>query len=297
VSLYAPSLGLHDAHALSTFTSSCAVLSLAHQPQSPLCAAETVNSLLLVLSKPRLGRFTHHSLAKVIHKVADHNQCECDWIHPVHVQVKHLQADNDTPEVASQKGNVLERCTGEAVQDRYQGVEDEEDQGVACKIATNLAIPGRVAEAGAVEDAGLCAVDEGGPEPELADDLVQRPLGDEPFFIDVAQTVECSAQKGEQVAFELVAGGHVATIRTSDVVRSQQQTHATNTDKDAKHLSPVVADLEKGKGEDDHDNNGPEVDQLRRENRRVSICQNGEVVAFDVEESEDDIYYSLVPNF
>lgn len=59
-------------------------------------------------------------------------------------------------------------------------------------------------EGGAIEDAGLGAVDEHAPESKLANDLVQRSLADQKLFHHIAYAVERSAEQGEKVSFDLV---------------------------------------------------------------------------------------------
>jgi len=117
----------------------------------------------------------------------------------MHMQMKHPQADNHAPKISCQEGNVLERGGREAVQDGDQRVENEENECVAGEITADFPVPSCGAKTVAVEDARLGAVDHCGPEAELADDFVQRALGDEPFFVDIAQAVESCAQQSEKV--------------------------------------------------------------------------------------------------
>ena len=141
----------------------------------------------------------------------------------------------------------------------------------------------------AVEYTGLCTVDDRGPEAQLADNLIQRPAGDEPLLINITQSIKCSTQQREQISLELVAGGDVPAVGAGDVVGREQQAHAADADEDAEHLGPVIADLEEGEGEGDDDDDGPEVYELGGEDGRVAVGEDGEVVAFDVEEGEDDV--------
>ena len=212
----------------------------------------------------------------------------------MHMQVKHLDTDDHAPEIAREEGNVLERSGREAIQDGDERVEEEEDQRVASEIATDLAVPGRGVETMTVEDCGLDAVDDHGPEAELADDFVQWAAGDEPFLVYIVKAVECGAKEREEVAFELIARGDVPAIGAGDVVGCQEQAHAADAHEDTEHLGPVIAHLEEGEGDNDHDDDGPEVDQLRREDCRVAVGEDGEVVAFDVEEGQDDVYQHCI---
>jgi hypothetical protein len=52
----------------------------------------------------------------------------------------------------------------------------------------------------------------------------------------------------------------------------------------------MVADAEEDEGDDDDDDDGPEVDELCRENGGVAVGQDSEIIPFDVEEGEDDVY-------
>jgi hypothetical protein len=74
------------------------------------------------------------------------------------------------------------------------------------------------------------------------------------------------------------------------VVRGEEQTHAADAHEDAQHLGPMVADAEEDEGDDDDDDDGPEVDELCRENGGVAVGQDSEIIPFDVEEGEDDVY-------
>ena len=135
------------------------------------------------------------------------------------------------------------------------------------------------------------AVDERPPEPKLADDFVQRALADEEFFGHVAHAVESGAGEREQVTLELVAARDRAVVGSAcDVVAGQQDAHPADADQDACDLRGVVAHVQEQEGNHDDEHNGPEVDQLRREDRRVPVREHREVVTFHVEEGEDDVW-------
>jgi hypothetical protein len=51
--------------------------------------------------------------------------------------------------------------------------------------------------------------------------------------------------------------------------------------------------MEDEKGESYDDDDGPEVDKLCAQNSGVAVCQDGEVVSFDVEEGQDNICNNL----
>lgn len=59
----------------------------------------------------------------------------------------------------------------------------------------------RGAEGGAVEDAGLGAVDYQCVEGHLAQDFVHGAFADEVFFEGIRETVERGAEEGEEVTF------------------------------------------------------------------------------------------------
>lgn len=262
---------------------------LLHLSQLPLCRSKAVNALLLVLAQPGLGGFSQNSLSEVVDEMSDHDECKRNGVHPVHRQMEDAQTNDNTPEIARQERNVHEGGTGEAVEDGHQAVEEGEDQSVANHVAGDFAVPGRGFEGVPVENAGLGTVDKGCPEGQLPDDLVERTAGNEPFFVDVGEAVTGGPDQSKKVAFQLISGGNVAAIRTGDVVGGKQETHAADTDKNTENLSPMVTHMEEEERYHDHDHDGPEVDQLSRENRGVSICENRKVIAFDVKKRQDDI--------
>ena len=74
------------------------------------------------------------------------------------------------------------------------------------------------------------------------------------------------------------------------MVGSDQDAHAADTDQDTGDLGEVVADFEEDEGDDDDGDDGEEVDELGGEDGCVAVREYGEVVAFDVEEGEDDVF-------
>ncbi len=75
------------------------------------------------------------------------------------------------------------------------------------------------------------------------------------------------------------------------MIAGEQDAHAADADEDAEDLGGVVADVEKEEGDGDDKDDGPEVDELGGEDGGVAVGEDGEVVAFDVEEGEDDVCY------
>ena len=52
----------------------------------------------------------------------------------------------------------------------------------------------------------------------------------------------------------------------------------------------LIAHFEDEEGDDDDADDGPEVEELRRENGGVAVAEDGKVVAFDVEEGEAEVF-------
>ena len=57
----------------------------------------------------------------------------------------------------------------------------------------------------------------------------------------------------------------------------------------------MVADAEKEKGDNDDEDNGPEVDELGGKDGCVAVSQDSEVVALDVAEGENDVLPAPCP--
>ena len=74
------------------------------------------------------------------------------------------------------------------------------------------------------------------------------------------------------------------------MVAGEQDTHTADTDEDAEDLGGVVTDVEEEEGNGDDEDDGPEVDELGGEDGGVAVGEDGEVVAFDIEEGEDDVW-------
>ena len=68
------------------------------------------------------------------------------------------------------------------------------------------------------------------------------------------------------------------------MVTGDEQTRASDADKDAADLRPVVADLEEEKRNDNDDDDGPEVDELGGKDGGVAVGEDGEIVALNVTE-------------
>ena len=198
----------------------------------------------------------------------NNNQHERNGIHPVNMQPKDLNPDRHAPEIARQQRDIEKGSRREAEQQRGERVEDEEHERVADDVADDLAVPGSAAEGRAVEDPGLRPVDQHAPEGELPDYFVHGPLGDEELFEAVAEAVEAGSEEGEEVTFQLVRGRVI--VLAGDVVGGEEDAHAADTEEDAGVLREVVAHVEEDERNDDNNDNGPEVDQLGREDGGLS---------------------------
>ncbi len=244
----------------STLGTHLAPLHTLHLPHLPLRAPKSINPFLLILPQPRFLRLSQNAFAQVVNKVSNHDQRECNRVHPVHPQMEYSNTDDHTPKVSRQKRDVLKSGAGKTVEDGNECVEDSQNERVADEIAADLPVPGSGVEGVAVEDGCLDAIDDHGPETELADDFVQWSATDEPLLVDVAETVEGCTEDSEEVAFELFAACDAADTGTVDGVRPEKHAHAADADDDTEDLCPVVADFEEEKGEEDDDDDGPEVD-------------------------------------
>ena len=186
----------------------------------------------------------------------------------MNVQPKDPNPDCHAPEIARQQRDIEEGSGRKAEHQRGKRVEDEEHERVADDVADDLAVPGSAAEGRAVEDPGLRPVDQHAPEGELPDYFVHGPLRDEELFEAVAEAVEAGSEEGEKVAFQLVRGRVI--VLASDVIGGKEDAHAADAEEDAGILCEVVAHVEEDERDDDNNDDGPEVDQLGREDGGLS---------------------------
>ena len=261
--------------------------------QLPPRRAESIITALLILAKPRLPRLSQHAFCSVVDEMPAHDQHKCHGIHPMNVQMEHLYSHNHTPKVSRQETDIEEGRGSHAEDHRRGGVEPRKNERIPNQVASNFTIPGGDLEGVSVEDGGLDAVDEHTPEGELADDFVHGALADEELFEDVREAVACRTHQRKEVAFDGIDG--LAAVRACDVVGSYQHTQSAAADQDAGVLGDVVADLEENERDDDHDRDGPEVDQLCRQDSCVPVRQDGKVVSLDIAEGEDEIAPAVGP--
>ena len=74
------------------------------------------------------------------------------------------------------------------------------------------------------------------------------------------------------------------------MIASEKDAYPADADGYPQDLGPVVADVQEDKGDDDDEDDGPEVDQLRGEDGGVSVCEDGEIISFHVEEGEKEVF-------
>lgn len=75
-------------HAISSMNTHVATVNL------PLRRANTHDALCLVFAEPRFLRLPQNSFAYIVEKVPQDNECECERIHPVNMQMEDVEANN-----------------------------------------------------------------------------------------------------------------------------------------------------------------------------------------------------------
>ena len=219
----------------------------------------------------------------MVDELTEQDEAEGDRVHPVDRQPEDVDADDDAPEVGRQQRDVEEGRRREPQQHRHERVEERQAERVPDQVADHGPGPARVADRVAVEDGRLRAVDQHGPEPELAHHLVQRFLRHQELLRQVRQAVEGGAQQREEIAPHRVLG--LAAVAAGDVVAAEQDAHAPDAHQDPHNLRPVIPHPQHDEREDHDDDNGPEVDQLGRQDVGVTVGPHDEVVLQVVEES------------
>lgn len=255
-------------------------------------SAEAQNTILLVITQPRLLGITEHATGDKVDKLANDDKNKGDGVQEVNGVAKDPDSDNDTPEVGSQQRNVEERRTSHAQHDGDQNVEKVQAQGVTDDPADNLTVPGSVIERLAVENGGLDSVDTHAKQTQERQDVVQVSSRHEPLLKHVGGTVEGGTEKGEQVTLDHVKTA--TTVGAADVVTANQDAHTTTADQDTNDLEDSVADLEKEEGNDHDTDDSPKVDELGRQNVGVSVGQNSKVVSLNVQERHDEILPAIL---
>jgi hypothetical protein len=59
----------------------------------PLRRANTHDALLLVFAEPCFLRLSQYSFTNVVEEMADYNECECDRIQPVDMQMEDVKSN------------------------------------------------------------------------------------------------------------------------------------------------------------------------------------------------------------
>ncbi|KAH6604416.1 hypothetical protein Trco_007862 [Trichoderma cornu-damae] len=252
-----------------------------------LGSAEASHAALLVLAQPGLLGVAEDAAGEEVDDEADDDGDKGNGVQEVDGVAKDVDADDDAPEVGRQEGDVEEGGAAHAQDERGEGVEDEEEQGVADEPAGDGAVPVGVLEGFAVKDGGLDAVDDHAEEAQEGEDVVHGPLGDEPLLEDVGDAVQGGAEEAKEIALDHVDAG--AAVGAGDVVGGEEDAHAAAADEDADDLEGLVAHAQQGEGDDDDADDGPEVEQLGGQEVGVAVGQDGEVVALDVEEGHDEV--------
>lgn len=253
----------------------------------PLGGAKATDALLLAFAEPGLAALAKISAHDEVDEAADDDHDEGDGIEIVDRVAKDSGADDDAPEGAGEAGDIEEGGGAETEQDGAEDVEEGEEEGVAGKVAADFAGPLGVAQAVAGEDGRLHAVDEGGPEGELAEDFVHGPFADEEFLDDVREAVHDGGEQHEEVALDGV--GRRGGVGAGDVVGADEHPHAADAEQDTRDLRPVVPDAEHGEGDDHDDDDGAEVDELRGKDVCVLVAEHDEEVALDVGKGKDEV--------
>lgn len=73
------------------------------------------------------------------------------------------------------------------------------------------------------------------------------------------------------------------------MITRKQDTHSTATDKDTGYLSPFVANAKKSEGDDNDADYGPEIQKLSRKEVGVAVSEDGEVIAFYIHKTQQDV--------
>ena len=243
--------------------------------------------MLLVVPQPWLLRVSQHAAAEEVSDETEDDEDKGDGVEVVNREAKDVDANDDTPKVGGEEGDVEEGGATHAKNEGREAVEEVETDGIADHPADKLRVPVCGGNGLPVKDGGLDAVDDAAKEAEERENVVNGSLGDEILLKDVADAVETGSEKSEEVSLEEVDTR--TAVGAGDVVGSEKHAHTAAADEDSDDLEELVTDAEKGEGEDDDADNGPEVDELCGENVGVAVRQHGEVVAFDIQEAHYDV--------
>lgn len=258
-----------------------------------LGSSKAQDTILLVVSKPGLLGIAENATGDKVDELTNDDEHESNRVQEVNLVAKNAGADDDTPEVGSQKRDVEESRATHSQHDRNQRIEQVHAQRKTNNPADNVAVPGGVIEGLSVKDGSLDSVDAHAKETQEGQDMVQMRLGHEPLLKDIGSTVERGAKQSKEITLDHIKT--LAAVGTRDVVAANQNTHATAADEDTHDLEDSVADLEQEERDDDDANNGPEVDELGGEDVGVAVGQDSKVVALDIEERHDEVLPAISP--
>ena len=205
-------------------------------------------------------------------------------------KAKHADTNSHTPEITRQKTNVEERRATHAEDDRSQGVEKRKRQCITHEVTAHGPVPSCLLPRIPIEDGRLDTIDDHAPETNLAHDLIQRTLARQELLGHITQAIERSTQERKQITLDLISATNVRAVGSRDMVGAHENAKTADADEDADDLSGVVPHVEEEEGDDDDEDDGPEVDELGGEDGGVAVGEDGEVVAFDIEEGEDDVW-------
>lgn len=245
------------------------------------------HTVFLGVAEPWFLGIAKHAASQEVSELAHDDEDEGDGIQEVDLVSEDAHADDGAPEIAGEQGDVEEGGRGDSQEEGHDGVEERQHQRVPDDVPDDGAAEVGRLETVAVEDGGLGPVDEEAEETEEGEDLVRGALADEPFLARVGQAVEGGAQEREQVALDQVHAR--PTVGALDVVARQQDAGAADADEDAGDLEDLVPHAQQQERYDDDHDDGPEVDELGRQDVRVVVGEHGEVVALDVQEGEDEV--------
>lgn len=280
----------------------------------PPRGAQPVDTPLLILAEPRLQRLPQDALADKVDDQAADDAHKRDGVHPVYLFMEDLDPDDHAPEVAGQQTDVEERRRREAEHDRSARIEEEQAERIPGQVPSDFSVvPDGLSVARSVKDARHGPVDEHAPEPQLADDLVERSLADQELLRHITHAVESGAHQREQIAFELVASGDAAEAGTlGDMVAAEENADAADADEDADDLGGVVADMEEYRGDEDDHYDSPEVNELSGEDcsvgllalrlaqaesyrdLRISISKHSEVIPLDIQKCQNNVFPTIL---
>lgn len=130
----------------------------------------------------------------------------------------------------------------------------------------------------------------------MANHLIQWTLGDQELLGNITETVTCCSQECKEIALDLITfADRIHGARSArDVIASDQDANSTNADQDTRDLCNVVAHMKEEERNNDNHYDRKKVDQLRRQDGSVAICEYGKVVTLNIEKGQDDVLPSVL---